>query len=80
MKSLVGNFIPPGHHVDSIVSYTAVLDVRDATVYFLVRLLMLRRIELARVEDGGHWADRVAHRPLVAPRPERRGSVVVGKA
>jgi hypothetical protein len=32
--------------VDSIVTYTAVLDVREDTVYFLARLLMLRRIEL----------------------------------
>jgi hypothetical protein len=28
------------------VTYTAVLDVREDTVYFLARLLMLRRIEL----------------------------------
>jgi len=32
--------------VDSIVTYTAVLDIREETVYFLARLLMLRRTEL----------------------------------
>jgi hypothetical protein len=32
--------------VDSIVAYTAVLDIREDTVYFLARLLMLRRLEL----------------------------------
>jgi hypothetical protein len=32
--------------MDSIVTYTAVLDVREDTVYFLARLLLLRRIEL----------------------------------
>ena len=32
--------------MDSIVSYTAVLDIREETVYFLARLLMLRRAEL----------------------------------
>ena len=32
--------------MDSIVSYTAVLDIREETAYFLARLLMLRRAEL----------------------------------
>ena len=32
--------------MDSIVSYTAVLDIREETVYFLARLLLLRRREL----------------------------------
>lgn len=32
--------------MDTIVTYTAVLDVREDIVYFLARLLMLRRIEL----------------------------------
>jgi hypothetical protein len=32
--------------VDTIVTYTAVLDVRQDTVYFLARLLMLRRFKL----------------------------------
>jgi hypothetical protein len=32
--------------VDSIVTYTAVLDIREETAYFLARLLMLCRTEL----------------------------------
>lgn len=32
--------------MDSIVTYTAVLDIREDTVYFLARLLMMRRTEL----------------------------------
>jgi len=32
--------------VDTIVAYTAVLDVREGTVFFLARLLWLRRREL----------------------------------
>lgn len=28
--------------MDSIVSYTAVLDIREESVYFLARLLLLR--------------------------------------
>lgn len=32
--------------MDSIVSYTAVLDIREETVYFLARLLLLHRREL----------------------------------
>jgi hypothetical protein len=32
--------------VDTIVTYTAVLDIREDTVYFLARLLMLRRRDL----------------------------------
>ena len=32
--------------MDTIVTYTAMLDVRDGTVFFLARLLWLRRREL----------------------------------
>jgi len=32
--------------VDTIVTYTAVLDIREDTVYFLARRLMLHRREL----------------------------------
>lgn len=40
------NFILLGLHVDTIVTYSAVLDIREETVYFLARLLWLRRCEL----------------------------------
>ena len=35
-----------GLYVDSMVTYAAVLDVREETVFFLARLLWLRRAEL----------------------------------
>ena len=45
--------------MDSIVTYTAVLDIREETVYFLARLLMLRRTELGtrkgRRALGCYW-------------------------
>jgi hypothetical protein len=42
--------------VDTSVTYSAVLDIREETVYFLARLLWLRRCELRTRRGGGLWA------------------------
>jgi hypothetical protein len=39
--------------VGTIVTYTAVLDVREAAVFFLARLLRLRRRELGTRRGAG---------------------------
>ena len=57
----------------TIVTYTAVLDVREGTVFFLARLLWLRRRELgtrlaqlaADNRIGGSTAHRYLHEGIV---------------
>ena len=42
--------------MDSMVTYTAVLDVREGTVFFLARLLWLRRRRLGTRRGRRAWA------------------------
>jgi len=43
-------------HVDSMVTCSAVLDVREETVFFLARLCGYATASWAPAGDGGRWA------------------------